>query len=338
MAPTPAPNDGLRNEALRTALGAALAGQFARLDDLLSRLGRGDGPRPNLRLAAAFGAEMAAQTAAPGAVVRLLSHLGDIDAAPDQPAVFLPVAAAHGWAALLQAGREQERAWSALAALAADERTHVRLGALDALTAWRSRRGVRRGRPGDVLVSRALGWLDLEDREVRFGAAAVVVEVFADAHTLAALADPEALLRYLTRAIDSIADAPRAAERSDARRRLLMALPRTLAAAVSNLNDDELGATWLEAECRPRPPPGRPPGAFEHVGPVRRRAAPTRVPPSPTGCGSRCKEAPSRTAIRPGAGPALRAAKPHARFADLGARIGGGSAAAQVRHSFLLMK
>ncbi|HSS39568.1 MAG TPA: hypothetical protein VLT58_12435 [Polyangia bacterium] len=163
--------------------------------------------------------------------------------------MFLPVAAAHGWAALLQAGREQERAWTALAVLAADERTHVRLGALDALTTVATRKGAREGRPGDILVSRALGWLDLDDREVRFGAAAVVVEVFADARTLTALADPEALLAYLTRAIDSIADAPRAAERSDARRRLLMALPRTLAAVVSNLTVDDLGTTWLEAEC-----------------------------------------------------------------------------------------
>ncbi|MES1209844.1 MAG: hypothetical protein ABUS79_28240 [Pseudomonadota bacterium] len=247
------PVDGLRNEALRAALNAALAGQFARLDDLLSRLGRGDGPRPNLRLAAAFGAEVGAQPpelgAQRGSIVRLLSHLGDVDAAPDQPAVFLPVAAAHGWAALLQSGREQERAWTALATLAADERTHVRLGALDALTAVATRRGGREGRPGDIVVSRALGWLDLEDREVRFGAAAVVVEIFADAGTLAALADPEALLTYLTRAIDNIADAPRAAERSDARRRLLMALPRTLAAVVSHLTTDEMGTTWLEAEC-----------------------------------------------------------------------------------------
>ncbi len=249
MSPSPVANDGLRNEALRTALGAALVGQFARLEDLLARLGRGDGPRPNLRLAAAFGAEVAALPADAGAVVRLLSRLGDNDAAPDQPAVFLPVAAAHGWAALLQAGREPERAWTALALLAADERAHVRLGALDALTAVATRRGGRDGRPGDVLVSRALAWLELEDREVRFGAAAVVVEVFADARTLTALADPERLLDYLTRAIDSVADAPRAAERSDARRRLLMALPRTLASVVSNLTAGDVGAAWLEAEC-----------------------------------------------------------------------------------------
>jgi hypothetical protein len=248
MSPSPA-NDGLRSEALRTALGAALGGRFAALDDLLSRLGRGESPRPNLRLAAAFGAELAAQPAEANAVIRLLSHLGDADAEADKPGVFLPVAAAHGWAALLQSGREQEPAWAALAELAADGRTHVRLGALDALTALATRQTGRQGRPGDTLVSRAVRWLDLEDREVCFGAAAVVVEIFGDARTMSALANPEALLDYLTRAIDVVADAPRAAERSEARRRLLTALPRTLAAVVSTLTADDQGTAWLEAEC-----------------------------------------------------------------------------------------
>src|SRR5439155_25109006 len=118
-------SDGLRSEALRAALGAALTGRPAALDDLLSRLGRAEGPRPNLRLAAAFGAELVGLKTAPAAVVRLLAHLGDVDTKADEPAAFLPVAAAHGWVALLQAGREKERAWAALAELAADGRTPV---------------------------------------------------------------------------------------------------------------------------------------------------------------------------------------------------------------------
>ncbi len=245
MPPTPA-HEGLRNEALRAALTAALAGRTAALDDLLSRLGRGESPRPNLRLAAAFGAELAASRADPAAMVRLLGHLADGDAEADKPGVFLPVAAAHGWVALLQSGREQNRGWGALAELAADGRTPVRLAALDALTTFAAR---REGRPADALVARALDWLEHEDREVRFGATAVVVEVFAEPRALAALADPEAFLDYLSRAIDAVANAPRAAERSDARRRLLMALPRTLGAVVGSLGRDERGAAWLEAEC-----------------------------------------------------------------------------------------
>jgi hypothetical protein len=245
MSPSP-PNDGLRNEALRAALAGALAGRPATLQDLLARLGRADSPRPNLRLAAAFGAELAATTVAPDAVLRLLAQLGEADADADKPAVFLPVAAAHGWVAMILAGRDQGRGWPALADLAADARTPVRLGALDALTAFAAR---REGRRADVLVSRATDWLEHQDREVQFGAAAVVVEVFGDLQSLAALQDPAALLDYLSRTIDAVADAPRAAERSDARRRLLLALPRTLAAVVSAITRGDMGATWLESEC-----------------------------------------------------------------------------------------
>jgi hypothetical protein len=238
--------DGLRNEALRAALAAALAGRPATLQDLLSRLGRADSPRPNLRLAAAFGAELAATPAAPEAAVRLLALLGDTDADADKPGVFLPVAAAHGWVAMILAGREQERAWAALAELAADGRTPIRLGTLDALTELATR---REGRRADVLVDRAGRWLEHDDREVLFGAAAVVVEVFGDPRALSALADPAAFLDYLSRTIDAVADAPRAAERSDARRRLLLAFPRTLAAVVSTLARGDQGPAWLESEC-----------------------------------------------------------------------------------------
>jgi hypothetical protein len=248
MSPSAA-NEGFRNEALRAALDAALGGRPANLESLLSRLGHADSPRPNLRLAAAFGAELAARPGDPNPIVRLLGHLGDADADAEKPGVFLPIAAAHGWVALLQADRERERGWAALAELAADARTPVRLGTLDALNSFVAGRASRDGRPGDVLVERALGWLDHEDREVQFGAAAVVVEVFATAGVLTSLAHPEALLDYLTRAIDAVADAPRAAERSDARRRLLLALPRTLGAVVANLTRGDLGTTWLEAEC-----------------------------------------------------------------------------------------
>jgi hypothetical protein len=245
MPPAPA-HEGLRNEALRAALGAALAGKSATLEDLLSRLGRGESPRPNLRLAAAFGAELAASPAEPAAVVRLLARLGDVEADADEPRVFLPVAAAHGWVALLESGREPDRAWAALAELAADGRTPVRLGALDALAALAVR---REGRRADTLVARAGEWLEHEDREVQFGAAAVVVEAFAEPRALAALADPEAFLDYLSRASEAVAGAPRAAARSDARRRLLLSLPRTLGAVVSHLTRDDLGPGWLEAEC-----------------------------------------------------------------------------------------
>ena len=235
-------SEGLRSEPLRAALASALAGKPGPLEDLLRRHGDGHGARPNFRLAAAFGAEM---TALPGNPSRLLERLGANDGAPDTPQVFLPIAAAHGWVGRLRADRDVDAAWAALAVLAGDERTPVRLGTLDALASF-----ARRAGSGAALLARAADWLDLDDREIRFGAAAVVVEVFADRQTLAAVADPSALLDYLSRAIAGVADAPRSAERSDARRRLLLALPRTLAAVAAGLRSGDRGAAWLEEECR----------------------------------------------------------------------------------------
>ena len=238
MSPGPA-QEGLRNEAMQAALTAALAGKPAQLEDLLSRHG-GHGARPNLRLAAAFGAEVSSLA---GTVAPLLDRLGANDAAPDQPEVFLPVAAAHGWVGRLRAGREVGTAWDALALLAGDERSPVRVGTLDALTAFAGR-----PRSADALVTRATDWLELDDREICFGAAGVVVEVFASRQVLAALSDPQPLLDYLARAIEAVVSASRAAERSDARRRLLLALPRTFAAVVVAFG--QRGADWLEEQCR----------------------------------------------------------------------------------------
>jgi hypothetical protein len=235
-------NEGLHSEPLRAALAAALAGKPAALEDLLTRYGDGHGARPNLRLAAAFGAEI---SALPGTAARLLDRLGANDGAPDTPDVFLPIAAAHGWVGRLRADREVGAAWAALATLAGDERTPVRLGALNALAAFAGRPG-----GGRALLTQAIDWLELDDREIRFGAAGVVVEVFADRQALAAVGDPEALLEYLSRAIAAVVGAPRAAERSDARRRLLLALPRTLAAVAAGLRGGDRGAAWLEDECR----------------------------------------------------------------------------------------
>jgi len=235
-------NEGLKSEALREALRAALAGKTAALEDLMCRHGGGNDTRPNLRLAAAFGAEMAAL---PGPVGRLLSRLGADDAAPDTPQVFLPIAAAHGWVGRLRAGLEVDQAWTALAELAADERVPVRLGTLDALISFALRAG-----GGDALVTRALGWLDDEDRERCFGTAALVVEVFANRQVFASLGNLPPLLDYLARAIATVAGAARSAERSDNRRRLLLALPPTLAAVVVGVGGDDRGAAWLEAECK----------------------------------------------------------------------------------------
>ena len=233
--------EGLRSEALQAALGTALTGNVTPLEDLLCRYGGGADPRPNFRLAAAFGAEAESRSAV---VTRLLARFTADDAAPDTARVFLPIAAAHGWVGRLRAGADQGQAWAALGALAADERAPVRLGVVDALGPYVLRRG-----GAAALLARAGGWLDDEDRELSFGTAALVVEVFASRQALTAVGDPRAALAYLSRAIEAVATAPRSAERSDARRRVLQALPRTIAAAVVAFSGGDRGPTWLEEEC-----------------------------------------------------------------------------------------
>jgi hypothetical protein len=243
MSPPPGRED-LRGDALRAGVQAALGGRPAALEDLLCRHGGGHDRSPNLRLAAAFGAEIAGAAAPAGAAARLLARFGEDDAAPDTPRVFLPIAAAHGWVAQLRAKRDAREGWPALAELAADERAPVRAGTREALLAYAAHAGGARR-----LVAEATGWLALEDPERRFGAAALVVEVLADRRALAAAGDPAPLLEYLSGAIAAAADATRSAERSDARRRLLQALPRTLAAAVAAFAAGDRGAAFLEAEC-----------------------------------------------------------------------------------------
>jgi hypothetical protein len=233
--------EGLKNEALQKALQEALGGVSLRLEELLARHGALPSGRPNLTLAAAFGIEIGAYA---GSVTKLLERLGAEDAAPDTPRVFLPVAAAHGWVARIREGKDVEAAWYALAELAADERTQVRLGTLDALVSLAVRPGC-----ADILVARVEEWLARDDREVRFGAAALAVEALGEPRVIAGVEAPEALLAYLTRAIDVVADAPRSAERSEGRRRMLLSFPRTLSSVASGLRAGELGLRWLIAEC-----------------------------------------------------------------------------------------
>ena len=262
--PTLPPIDGLKSEPLRRALAAALAGKPADLESWLCRYGLGAEPRPNLRLAAALAAELCA---APGAA-RLLARFGTNDAAPDTPEVFLPIAAAYGWTARIDAGHDAHAGWQALGELAGDERAPVRLGTREALLAHALRPG-----GADELLAAATDWLQHEDRELRYGAAGVALEVLGDRRVLASIGSPQPLLDYLTAVIDEGAGAPRSAERSDARRRLLLSLPGACGAAVVTLRRADLGASWLEGECtRARQPDVR--GALSDAILALRHVAP----------------------------------------------------------------
>jgi hypothetical protein len=233
------PEIGFQSDALQAALNDALNGRPAELERLLCRAGAVVTARPNLKLAQAFGAEMAARK---GVTAPLLTRLATEDAAPDTDRAFLPIAAAHGWAGRLRAGREVEPAWAALLELAADERAPIRVGTLDALMGLALR-------DVDGLVARAASWLEVDDRELRFGGAATVADCLADRRVLAQVGRHDELLDYLSRVIAEVADAPRAAARSEARARLIAALPRALAGVVAELAVDDRGKQWLEQEC-----------------------------------------------------------------------------------------
>lgn len=233
-------SQGFQSEHLKKALGDAIAGRPMELERLLARLGAVVTSKPNMRLAAAFGAEVAElPQAAP-----LLNRLAAEDAAPDTDRAFLPIAAAHGWAARVRARRDVKAGWAALALLAADERAAVRLGTLDALFLL-----ARLDGGGMTLLEQATAWLAEPDREVRFGSAAVALDVFADLRVFASLKDPAALLPYLSEVIDQIAQASRSAERSEARRRLLLGLPAVLVLVGSGTANFAAGRAWFEATC-----------------------------------------------------------------------------------------
>jgi hypothetical protein len=244
--------EGLKSEALRAALAQALAGDSERLAELLARHGALPSPRPNLKLAQAFGTEL---SSLPGVAAPLLSQLCEFDTGDLDARAFLPIAAAHGWGGRIRAGREIGPAWAALQELSADPRGPVRLGTLDALVGLAAREG-----GADELVRQALDWLESadlrgsgrahgEDRELCFGAAALVVEALGQSRALSGLRDVEGLLAYLSALLERIGSAPRAAERSEGRRRVLTSLASALPVVVSTLRAGERGNTWFLAEC-----------------------------------------------------------------------------------------
>ncbi len=231
----------LRNPELIAAIAPAIAGRPEKLEDLLLRVGVMPSGKPNLNLAAALGAELATTA---GNVDRLLTRMGNEEGAADSPRVIVPVVAAHGWAACIRADRYVDAGWAALSELSTDERPSVRLGTLDAVLSMSLREG-----GADVLVARAATWLESDDREERFGSAALAIEVLGDPRLIVALADPEALLSYLSAAMQDIAKAPRAAERSEGRRRALTSLAHTLGVVVTTLRAGDRGLAWFDTEC-----------------------------------------------------------------------------------------
>jgi hypothetical protein len=237
--------EGLKSEALRSLLQVALtrptSATRAELEQALANHSGLPGVRPNLRLAAAVGVELAQ---AEGPVSALIAPWAAEDAAPDDARVFLPIAAAHVLAQRIRAGRDAETNWPLLQQLAADERSHVRVGALDALVSLAAREGF-----ADELVAHAAVWLEERDRELCYGSVATALDALGDPRVIAVLREPTPLFELLTAVIDHVADAPRAAQRSDGRRRVLRVVGSTLAQLVATLRGARTATDWFMAEC-----------------------------------------------------------------------------------------
>lgn len=229
----------LKSDELRRAAQDALKGSFVRFEQMLAFHSGLPGPRPNFALAETVGAALAGERAAD----RIIKRLADNIAAPDTAEVFLPAVAAHAYAA--RAAHGDASAWDALEELCADERGPVRAGTENALLILARQTGVAGGSGGDGIVGALTRWLDDDDRDRRWGAAATVLDALATDRAMERLNDRQALLDAVTALIADVADAPRAAERSEGRRRLLSALGRIAAAIASGFRAEPDGGAWL---------------------------------------------------------------------------------------------
>ena len=233
-------NEGLGSVELKQKLTQAIAGKPSELAFWLSRFGGMPSTRPNLALAAGFGAEAASYG---DKALKVLGVLAGNVAPPDTADVFLPIAAAYGYAALIRWKIAVRPSWQAIFALAADERSPVQHAMITALT------DLAASTTPDALIAEADAWIAHENRDERWNALMVAVSVLSERHAMEAITDREGWLDRLSRILTDVGDAPRAAERSEGRRRLLAALPAAIALVTSSFRASPNGVEWLQAEC-----------------------------------------------------------------------------------------
>ncbi|MCU0681843.1 MAG: hypothetical protein MUF34_06235 [Polyangiaceae bacterium] len=239
----------LRNEVIARALDQAIASGDHRVLALLANAGGAGGPRPNVELAAAVGEELALASG-PGADTLLGTFLafGERKAQGRNPEVFLPYAAAFALVARVVRGRGTEGSWSELHGLAGDGRALVREGVVTAL----SRAALSRAAFGAEFIERASGWTD------GFLHAAVVLEVVTTKAFLESPMSFDGVRDRLGEALELAENAPRSAERSQGRRRLLEVIELALVPLL--LRHRDLGP-WLQPKLSTQQPELR--AAFE---------------------------------------------------------------------------
>ncbi len=198
----------LKSEQLRGALDRFIASGDRLVFSLLTRHGGLPGPKPNHELAAAFASELLTRRRDADPVLRELLA-GDADTVrATLPSIFLPVVAAHALAARLVAGVDARGSAEALSELASDVRKVVRDGVVAAL----------------VGASARLDLFAIPELRDGFLAKSVLLEALSVRAVCDRVARPDELVSLLDAAASEIVDAPRSAERSQGRRRLLEAL------------------------------------------------------------------------------------------------------------------
>lgn len=228
--------EGLRSEALATALSRALTARDPALFDLLARASVAPGLHAHSDLANGFADELA-RLKHPRSLA-LLRDMASTDAKPHAAEEFLLIAAAHGFAALIRIGRDVRPSWEMLKDLADDERSIVRAAVADAIGTYL----VRNANAEPFLVE-ARSWMD------DFFPAAVALETLTAKQVLTTVHDHEGLLELLEAGVAMINNAPRAAERKPGRRRLLDVLPQAIASCVASMRG---GQEWFVARAQTR--------------------------------------------------------------------------------------
>ena len=188
--------------------------------------------------------------------------------------------------------------------MAADERAPVRMGASDALALLCAREGAV-----DELIARADGWLDDPLRELGYGAVATVLEVLSASQLIASAREHDALHSFLSRVMDTMADAPRSASRSDGRKRVLRSLPNMLANLIAASRAAQGSAQWFTQECeRMRDPELRAvlSQALQRMGDLRNAPARAQIDELRAALSGSQKPLRDPTRVRPGSGRGRR--------------------------------
>jgi hypothetical protein len=228
-------NEPLRNPDIALELERAVArGSYDQLFALFCRFSGLPGPRANMRLASAVGQAVAAYGSRADRLVTALRSVSRERGSEKGPREFLPIVGAFCLAARFDVGTEPDAALAELRTLAEDPRHLIREGVAHALGEVAPMRG-------DELV-RLLGkWTD------GYLSAAVALEAISARSWLDALRTPDEAVSRLDESFSLVENAPRADQRSQGYRTLMITLPAACAKILDRF--PEATVRWLEARA-----------------------------------------------------------------------------------------